>query len=325
MLFAQVGCFFTQTGNMSEMVDYYSVIRILLRHGCELESILNLLLNTTHILDSGWLARSEEELDSEEEADSEEQLDSEEEADAEAEVVSEEQLDSEEEADAEAEVDVWAKPDPKTRLDIRNLLIQRYKVILKRPPNALLHWLSFLSDQDLDVNNIDDEGFTPLMNKIFAIAHPDPSTDLSQKATLVVLALCLLKADVSIRTPDSGMQALHMLFESSKNVLSTYVFMDLAYVLIRYGGADVHVTTTDGFSPLVYACSNGWQDEWYMVLRRCGFSWDEYITKERQCLGRFRYHHGNGDSTAIDTNDLSRNDSETVTKRKPFIGDSLGQ
>ena len=47
VLLAQVGCSGSSQYNsiMSEMLDYHSVIRVLLRHGCELKSILNLLLN----------------------------------------------------------------------------------------------------------------------------------------------------------------------------------------------------------------------------------------------------------------------------------------
>ena len=217
-------------------------------------------------------------------------------------------------------MNVWAKLDSEKARDIIN---QRYKVILKRPPNTLLHWLSFLSDLGFDVNNIDNEGFTLLMKQFTDIIHPDLNSPIDPGSILVVLALCLLKADVSIREPKYGMQALHMLFYCSRNVVGTSNFSDLAYVLIRYGGADVHATTYDGLSPLLHACKTGRQDEWFKVLRRCRISPFEYYTKERQCLNRFRYRH-NSDTTAIDTNDLPRNDLETVTKRKPFIGDRLG-
>ena len=273
---------------MSNMLDYHSVIRVLLRHGCELKWILDLLLHGVIYFYFGWLFTSKEELDFKKLAD------------------------SEKEAHAEAEH------------ALVNHATQRYKVILKRPPNTLLHWLSFLSDQGFEVNNIDDEGFTPLIYKILAIIQRNPNSPSGPRATLVVLALCLLKADVSIREPRFGLQALHLLCSSSRDVVGTSNFSDLAYVLIRYGGADVHATTCDGANPLYYAWSSGWLDEWFMVLRRCRISLFEYCTKERQCLDRFRYL-GNGDSTAIHINGLRRKEFETVTKRKPFIGDRLGE
>ena len=297
---AQVGCSFRESGIMSEMLDYESVIRVLLHHGCELNGILNLLLNNAMHSYPDLIVTSEKELDFTGE------------------------LDFEEEADAEGEVDVGAKLDSKRKDDIINHANPRRKFTMKRALNTLLHYLSFLFDQGFEVNDIDDTGFTLLMNLILAITDPHSNSPFNRGGTLVVLALCLLKADVSIREPIFGLQALHMLFYAGRDVVGTSYFSDLAYVLIRYGGADVHATTYDGASPLLYAYGNGWQDEWFTVLRRCRISISEYWTKERQCLDRFR-NLGKGDSTAIDTNDLLCNDSETFTKRKPFTGDRLGE
>ncbi|KAL8793252.1 MAG: hypothetical protein Q9195_004188 [Heterodermia aff. obscurata] len=278
------------------MLDYDSVIRVLLRHGCELKGILNSLLNDATTPYALWLFASG--------------LGFEEETDAEADV------------DARARLAAFAELDSEQERYILNSATQGYKAILERPPDTLLHWLSFLFDQGLDVNNIDDRGFTLLMKQILSIINPDRSSPFDRGATLVVLALCLLKVDVSIRLPGTGWQALHMLFYASRNVVGTSTFSDLAYVLIRYGGADVHATTYDGASPLLHAVKTDWRDEWFMVLRRCRISLSEYLTKEVQCLHRFHYL-GNGDSTALDTNDQLLNDSETVTKRKPLKGDRL--
>ena len=336
VLIAQIGCSFNQNRIMSEMLDYYSVIRVLLRHGCELKEILNFLrsnaaffyassfVNSKKELDPEKELILEGELDFEEESNAEEELTLEGELDFEEEANAEEELDFEEKTDAETEVKVGAKLDSEKKHDIINHATQRLKFILKRPPNTLLHWLSFLSDQGLEVNNIDYNGFTPLMNHVFAIRTNDSDLPSDPGATLVVLTLCLLKADVTIREPRRGFQALHLLFYSSRDVVGSSKFWNLAYVLIRYGGADVHATTYDGASPLYYALEYGWEEEWLMVLHRCRISLVEYFREERQYLNKCLYL-GDGDSTAIDTNDLPRNGSETAMKRKPFIGDRIGE
>ncbi|KAL8737156.1 MAG: hypothetical protein Q9181_001974 [Wetmoreana brouardii] len=305
LLAAQIGCSLAQRRTMSETVDYYSVIRVLLRYGCELEWVLRLLMDYPTDFCSPWLTNFEKELDFKEE-----ELDSEENPESEGELGFEERFVRRELLTLE------------NRLDFENHLSQRYKAILKRPPNTLLDWVSFLSNQGLDVNDTNEKGYTLLMRQIVEIVLPSDRPPPTRSDVIKVLVLCLLKADVSIREPTLGLQALHLLLLGKTTGLHTSLFSDLAYVLIRYGGADVSATTYDGQSLLEAAYHIGWLDEWITVLHRCGISIEEVFTKERQRPNR-SWYLGNGDSTAVDTEDLLQDCSNIVTKRKPILGDRL--
>ncbi|KAI9805729.1 MAG: hypothetical protein M1833_005222 [Piccolia ochrophora] len=289
----------------SDTADYSSVIRVLHRYGCELEGILDLLLTEPILSYYGWLEDAEAELHSkEEELDSEEKLDS------------EEELDFEEELDSEKELAL----EEVLNHDFEYRLTRRYEAILKRPPNALLDWVSFPCDQGLDVNDINEFGKTRLMRHIFAIIRNKSNSPPSRNDILTVLVLCLLKVDVSIKEPRFGIQALDLLFLGSETLeigLNTWQFSDLAYVLIRYGGADWSAKAYDGPSSLERAYDNSRLDEWLIVLLRCGISIDEIYTREIQHRHRTRYV-GDGHSTAIDTDDLPTHYSETVTRRKGY-------
>ncbi|KAL8701354.1 MAG: hypothetical protein Q9201_004955 [Fulgogasparrea decipioides] len=308
---------------MSETVDYYSVIRVLLRYGCELKWVLGLLLDDSTHFSSGWLGNVEKELDFEEKLNFQENLNFEEELGFDKEELdSKENLDYGEELGFDEESVRRESLASENRLDFENQLTQRYEAILKRPPKTLLDWVSFLSDQGLDVNDIDESGSTLLMSQISMMVFPLDFPPPRRSDILKVLVLCLLKADVSIREPEFGLQALHMLFIGKMTGLHTSLFSDLAYVLIRYGSANMSAKTNDGRDLLDAADYAGWMDEWITVLHRCGISIQEVFTKELQGLNRSQYI-GNGDSTAVDTDDLLHGYSETVTKRKPIVGDRL--
>ena len=142
------------------------------------------------------------------------------------------------------------------------------------------------------------------------------------KDLLKFLELCLL-SDVSIREPAHGLQALHLLFLGvGEKCLDTQMFIILALNLIDRGGADVSARTYDGDSPMDLALENGCLREWLEVLVRSRISIDEVIAKDLQHRHRFRYL-GNGDSTAINTDDLAPIHSEALTRRRPVIGDRL--
>ncbi|KAL8836176.1 MAG: hypothetical protein Q9170_003029 [Blastenia crenularia] len=207
--------------------------------------------------------------------------------------------------------------------DEERAMTRIFQAALEHPPDTLLGWVSFLSDLDLNVDEIDEIGLTPLMLRIPFLISQDLDSPVSQRAILQVLWLCLSGAAVSIREPLYGAQALHWLFfYVGERSLSTSQFSDLAYILIRYGSADVHATMDDGRSPQDLAVHSGRQAEWEQVLRRCGIDPDDVYAEESRRLHRVEYV-GEGDSTAIDTDDLPSIYSENIRQRKAIVGDRL--
>lgn len=184
---------------------------------------------------------------------------------------------------------------------------------LEDPSKPLLDWAAFLRDQGLVVGNVGKEGLPVCFPHLSLRSHDERDMRWHTKA---VLMLCFLKADVSIREAETGMQALHFLFAANlwSAELSSYV-MNLAYILVHFGGADVHAVDYYNNSPTMYAFWSGWEKEWEIVLDRCGFGLDEVVIKEIERLHKTRFL-GNGESTAIDTEDLSIPSSAFLSRRR---------
>lgn len=135
-----------------------------------------------------------------------------------------------------------------------------------------------------------------------------------------VFLLCLMKADLSLRTPQ-GMQALHILFLNKWSAEFSPHFINLAYILIHFGGADIFAFD-DFRSATTLAFLHGWRDEWTIVLDRCGLDPLAVFEKELDRVSRI-IHLGSGETTAVDTGDLIFQASGDVTRRKPVVGDRL--
>ena len=207
-------------------------------------------------------------------------------------------------------------------LEFQCLSKRQEQPVLEDPSKPLLDWVAFLRDQGLVVDNVDKEGFPVCLPHLFL--KNDDQREL-RSYTNTVLILCLLNADVSIREATTGMQALHVLFAVNywSAELSSYVIY-LAYTLVHFGGADIHAVDYDNNSPTMYAFWSGWEKEWEIVLDRCGFDLDEVVDKEIERLHKTCFL-GNGESTAIDTEDLSIPNAAFPSRRKGFVDARLDE
>ena len=192
------------------------------------------------------------------------------------------------------------------------------------PPAFILDWASFLCSLGFNVNRLDDRGYTLLIDQILSTRFKlmGDSEYYREVSIGTVFMLCLLKADTSIREPEQGWQALHFVLNNEWSAeLSSHV-MDLAYILIRYGDADVSAFTYDGDSPSSLAYRNGWWDEWVTALERCGIDVNAVVEKHNQLWQEFQLLNG-GKSTAIDTDDLVSTNLSGFIRRKAIVGDRL--
>ena len=183
------------------------------------------------------------------------------------------------------------------------------------PQQSLVDWTTFLCDLGMNVNST-----TSLMS---VLENPEiiPPEVMEYRSNMVFLS-CLLKADVSLRTT-GGFQALHLLIWSNKwSAEFSPHFIDLAYILIRFGGADVYACDKNNDSPTMLALELGWLDEWVIVLFRCGLDPVTVIRKDIDRINKFR-RLGDGESTAVDTEDLVSQVSGAMTLRRSVVGDRL--
>ena len=178
---------------------------------------------------------------------------------------------------------------------------------------------SFLIEQGLDVNGIDEAGMTTLMSLILKVECEENYAEIFPR---MVHLLCLLNADVSIRTPKYGLQALHLLLVKKWSAKFAPLLMEIAYILIHVGGADVSACTYNGLSVSYLALGRGWSQEWNHVLNRCGYNLDDVYMND---LKRERKYQkiGDGDSTAVDTDDILEPLGTTVIRRTNVTGDRL--
>ena len=139
-----------------------------------------------------------------------------------------------------------------------------------------------------------------------------------------IFILCMLKANVSIREPQTGKQALHILFSNHWSAEFSPYFMHIAYTLILYGGADVHAVDYYNFSSTAYAIQYGWWNEWLIVLDHCGIDPHEVCRKQIDSWDRSRFL-GDGESTAVDSEDLSISNFDNLTRRRRVVGDRLDE
>ena len=198
--------------------------------------------------------------------------------------------------------------------------VEEEKPLWEDPQKSLLDWAAFLCDQGLVLDSFSNEAVTILIHSILLLEYHSPET--LRTYTNEIFLLCLLKADVSIRHPKTGMQALHiLLFTKWSADLSPHI-IDVAYILIHFGGADVHAVVNGKLSPTIFAYLNGWWDEWLIVLDRCGLDCDELIRKENDFWGRTQFL-SDGESTAVDTEDLCFRTSGI--RRRPVVGDRFDE
>ena len=185
--------------------------------------------------------------------------------------------------------------------------------------SLLLNSTSFLIEQGLDVNEIDDAGMTRLMNVILLFEY---SAKYAESAPGTVFLLCLLKANVSFQEPKYGYQALHILLSRKWEAKSAPLVMEIAYILIHYGGADISAYTYTDMTPSSLAILGGWLKEWTIVLIRCGYNPEDVYLND---IERWQKSQkiGNGDSTAVDTDDILEPPVTTVTRRNAGSGDRL--
>ena len=204
-------------------------------------------------------------------------------------------------------------------------VFEQEKPLWEDPPKSLLDWTAFLCDQGIRF-----DGTRSKMLEIHILSLHSLMSDsiLDETAardfTNTIFLMCLLKADVSLRDEATGRQALHVLTSVEWSAKFSPHFINIAYILIHFGGADVHAIDYHKLSPTVYACLRGWRNEWRIVLDRCGFDCKEVIRKDIDFVKKNQFL-GNGESTAIDTKDLSTLTSDTATtRRRHVVGDRLG-
>ena len=185
--------------------------------------------------------------------------------------------------------------------------------------SLLLSSTSFLIEQGLDVNEADDAGMTTLMNLIVMF---DLYAEHAESAPDTVFLLCLLKANVSFREPKFGYQALHLLLSRKWEAKSAPLVMEIAYILIHYGGADISAYTYTFLTPSILAAHWGWWEEWKIVLNRCGYNPDDVLLDELERTQKYE-KIGNGQSTAVDTDHILEPLVTTVTRRNAGSGDRL--
>ena len=192
---------------------------------------------------------------------------------------------------------------------------------LEDPSKPLLDWAAFLLDQGLMVDLL---GMTCSTVWIpYLLLRGKDERDI-RRCKNVVYLLCLLKADVSIREPKYGLQALHILFGNEWSAeLSPHV-THLAYILVHFGGADVHAVGYKNRTPTIYAFITGWIKEWQIVLDHCGFDFHEVVIKDIEFREKSRFL-GNGESTAIDTEDLSIPNSVSSSSRRRVVSARLDE
>ena len=318
--------------------DHYSVIRALVRYGYDWESVAPQLIcyrlafaikrafelvqqnhseeGTNFELELGAEEESEIEEDpsvDEEESEIEEDPSVDEEANIEEILIAMEELHS--------KINCNSKEfDPNEESHSEKPLTY-YKAILKRLPQNLIDWVKFLYDQGFIIDNGVGGalGFTQLMYLVACVGY---DTEQRSLLTRTVLALCLLKADVSIREPRYGRQVLHLLICQKRSLITSSQFEDLAYILIHCGGADVCATTYEGLDPTELAYYNGRLETWINVLDRCEIDIRGVLSECLQRKRRARYAD-HGDSTAVDFEDIPLVTSETVRRRKTIVGDRL--
>ena len=191
--------------------------------------------------------------------------------------------------------------------------------------NGFLNWAQFLCDLGLDMNDTyvfqrEHELLTPLTDNVLSSVF-----SRSPGNVMAVFLLCILGVDASIINPDDGYQALHMVFWAEHSVEASSRVKALVYILIHYGGADPWATTFDGFSPTGLAHLHGWMEDWIIACERCGISKETLFSKENQRQLKSQYL-GDGESTAIDTDELTPDYLEAVRtfkRRRPVAGDRL--
>ena len=199
---------------------------------------------------------------------------------------------------------------------VPGLLKGQEQPFVEEPSKRLLDWAAFLRDQGLIVDLLGVGGYSVCTP--YLVLQGNSERDI-RRLTNAVFILCLLGADVSIREPRSGMQALHRLFLNPWSAeLSSHV-INLAYILVHFGGADVHAVNYDNSSPTIYAFNSGWLDEWEIVLDRCGFDPNEELIKAFESWNKSCFL-GNGESTAIDTEDLSIPKFDSLPRRRRCCG-----
>ena len=174
----------------------------------------------------------------------------------------------------------------------------------------------FLVEQGLDVNENDDARVTTLMRLILTI---DDEGQSAEGIPETVFYMCLLNANVSIRDPKFGYQALHLLLLTEWSAESAPLVMEIAYILIHYGGADVYACDYDDLSASMLAIREGWWEEWETVLNRCGYNPYGVLLSDYERLQKSE-KIGDGCSTTVDTDDILE-PIGTVTRRKTVNGD----
>ena len=309
-----------------EVTKYYSVFRLLNRYGSDIDSLASSLFNefaglsvvsSENIWGDVYL---EEKLELEKEISFEERLDLEKPFEIEHKMNTEAKSNPDRELCSEAGYEL--KADFVFGKELDESVSRENKTTRE---NGFLNWAQFLCDLGLDVNDMsifqyEDEMLTPLMyNVLSSVFSRIPGN------VMAVFLLCIFGVDVSIRDPDGGYQALHMVFLAKDSVEVSPRVKAVIYILIHYGGADPWATTIEGDSSTDFAYLNGWMEEWVTACEWCGISTESLLSKEIQRQLEFQDLDG-GKSTAIDTNDLTPNFLEavkTIKRRRPVAGDRL--
>ena len=323
---------------ITEATRHYSILRMLSRYDSNMDNVATLLMSVSAIfcnamdVESWGDVYSEGNFESKREIDYEKELDIEKTLNVEHKMNQEKKFSLEREICFKAESDFSAGFEPEEDLD-GNVSREHKRIMV----TSLLNFAKYLCDLGLDMNDalVNDTfvcqyvcqyghgGLTSVMINI--IESEAMSSKESAEPVMTVFLLCILGADVSIRDPDYGCQALHIVFFTEYSIEASSRIVDLAFILMHYGGADPWATTYGGASPTTLAVSNGWAEEWIRACERYGISEYTLCSKELQRLKRSQYL-GGGESTAFDTDELTPNSlkaRKTVTRRRAIAGDRL--
>ena len=198
------------------------------------------------------------------------------------------------------------------RLPSHPWLAQIEKPIWEYLQRALVDCAIFLCDQGLKVDSFRPLDFLLLWKWITTPGiHSSVLESTLKESTHTVFLECLLEVDYfSIGREDGVWQGVDIFKVNQRSAKFAVHFLYLACILIHFGCADTSASTMLGFRP-------EWWNEWMIVLEHCGFGDKKAPQKEKK--PRFL---GNGESTAVDTDDLVQ-DSGSVTRRRTAAGDRL--
>ena len=185
-------------------------------------------------------------------------------------------------------------------------------------------WLTFLSNLGIFAETVTHSANLLWLNLILHVEELSGDPNVLQhgyEIARLFLLLTQLGLDASVRDPESGSQPLHFLLSVSRTAENPPMVIEIAYILIRFGGADVGATNFKGLTPMDIAYGRGWLDEFVSALKMCIHYGSEDLRKRIGLqLGLLEDW---GESTALDWENVISEEPENITRRTAALGDRL--